>query len=158
MPQLFLKRCFRVIQVGNIYIYILWKSMNIFSLGVEWSTYLQCLAPKMVKWLDPYGSTVRYEVMKLFTLYRVSIEDSNGWYWISMSTPLLERRQCWGTTILPRAGYRLGTYRTVDIFNFSLIADSAQTEYCTTFHCSSVCSCVRVSQAWHLTFLTYIKA
>ena len=22
------------------------------------------------------------------------------------------------------------------------IADSAQTEYCTTFHCSSVCSCV----------------
>ena len=143
MPQLFLKRCFRVIQVGNIYIYILWKSMNIFSLGVEWSTYLQCLAPKMVKWLDPYGSTVRYEVMKLFTLYRVSIEDSNGWYWISMSTPLLERRQCWGTTILPRAGYRLGTYRTVDIFNFSLIADSAQTEYCTTFHCSSVCSCVR---------------
>ena len=122
MPQLFLKRCFRVIQVGNIYIYILWKSMNIFSLGVEWSTYLQCLAPKMVKWLDPYGSTVRYEVMKLFTLYRVSIEDSNGWYWISMSTPLLERRQCWGTTILPRAGYRLGTYRTVDIFNFSLIS------------------------------------
>ena len=34
------------------------------------------------------------------------------------------------------------------------IADSAQTEYCTTFHCSSVCP----SQAWHLTFLAYIKA
>ena len=28
-------------------------------------------------------------------------------------------RQCWGKTILPRAGYRLGTYRTVDLFNFS---------------------------------------
>ena len=26
-------------------------------------------------------------------------------------TPLLERRKCWGKTILPRAGYRLGTYR-----------------------------------------------
>ena len=37
---------------------------------------------------------------------------------------------------------------------FLNIADSAQTEYCPTFHCSSV----RVSQAWHLTFLTYIKA
>ena len=34
-------------------------------------------------------------------------------------TPLLERRKCWGKTILPRAGYRLGTYRTMDIFNFS---------------------------------------
>ena len=34
------------------------------------------------------------------------------------------------------------------------IADSAQTEYCITFHCP----CVRSSQAWHLTFLTYIKA
>ena len=33
-----------------------------------------------------------------------------------------------------------------------LIADSAQTEYCTTFHCSSV----RLSQAWHTTFLTYV--
>ena len=33
------------------------------------------------------------------------------------------------------------------------IADSAQTEYCSTFHCSSV----RVSQAWHLTFLTYTR-
>ena len=32
-------------------------------------------------------------------------------------------------------------------------ADSAQTEYCTTFHYP----CVRL-QAWHLTFLTYIKA
>ena len=38
------------------------------------------------------------------------------------------------------------------------IADSAQTEYCTTFHCSSVCPSVRSPQAWHLTFLTYIKA
>ena len=38
------------------------------------------------------------------------------------------------------------------------IADSAQTEYCSTFHCSCVRPCVRVSQAWHLTFLTYIKA
>ena len=35
------------------------------------------------------------------------------------------------------------------------IADSAQTEYCSTFHCLCVCVCV---QAWHLTFLTYIKA
>ena len=35
------------------------------------------------------------------------------------STPLLAGRQYWGKTILPRAGYRLGTYRTVDIFNFS---------------------------------------
>ena len=34
-------------------------------------------------------------------------------------TPLLAGRQCWGKTILPRAGYGLGTYRTVDIFNFS---------------------------------------
>ena len=34
------------------------------------------------------------------------------------------------------------------------IADSAQTEYCSIFHCP----CVRPSQAWHLTFLTYIKA
>ena len=40
----------------------------------------------------------------------------------NVTTPLLERRQCWGKTILPRAGYRLGTYRTVDIFNFSLIS------------------------------------
>ena len=38
-----------------------------------------------------------------------------------------------------------------------LIADSVQTEYCPTF-LLSVCSCVRPSQAWHLTFLTYIKA
>ena len=37
-------------------------------------------------------------------------------------TPLLAGRQCWGKTILPRAGYRLGTYRIVDIFNFSLIS------------------------------------
>ena len=37
-------------------------------------------------------------------------------------TPLLERRKCWGKSILPRAGYRLDTYRTVDIFNFSLIS------------------------------------
>ena len=34
------------------------------------------------------------------------------------------------------------------------IADSVQTEYCSTFHCP----CVRSSQAWHFTFLTYIKA
>ena len=34
-------------------------------------------------------------------------------------TPLLDGRQCWGKSILPRAEYRLGTYRTVDIFNFS---------------------------------------
>ena len=34
-------------------------------------------------------------------------------------TPLHAGRQCWGKTILPRAGYGLGTYRTVDIFNFS---------------------------------------
>ena len=38
------------------------------------------------------------------------------------------------------------------------IADSAQTEYCSTFHCSCVRPSVRSSQAWHLTFLTYIKA
>ena len=38
------------------------------------------------------------------------------------------------------------------------IADSVQTEYCSTFHCSCVRPCVRVSQAWHLTILTYIKA
>ena len=37
----------------------------------------------------------------------------------SLASPLLELRQCWGKTILPRAGYGLGTYRTVDIFNFS---------------------------------------
>ena len=42
--------------------------------------------------------------------------------------------------------------------NPTIFADSAQTEYCTTFHCSCVRPCVRVSQAWHLTFLTYIKA
>ena len=41
---------------------------------------------------------------------------------IHLNTPLLDGRQCWGKTILPRAGYRLGTYRTVDIFNFSLIS------------------------------------
>ena len=34
-------------------------------------------------------------------------------------TPSLVGRQCWGKTILPGAGYGLGTYRTVDIFNFS---------------------------------------
>ena len=34
-------------------------------------------------------------------------------------TPLLEWRKCWGKSILPRAGYRLGAYSTVDIFNFS---------------------------------------
>ena len=39
----------------------------------------------------------------------------------------------------------------------NIFADSVQTEYCPTF-LLSVCSCVRVSQAWHLTFLTYIKA
>ena len=39
----------------------------------------------------------------------------------------------------------------------SSIADSVQTEYCPTF-LLSVRPCVRVSQAWHLTFLTYIKA
>ena len=36
-----------------------------------------------------------------------------------MGTPSLVGRQCWGKTILPGAGYGLGTYRTVDIFNFS---------------------------------------
>ena len=35
------------------------------------------------------------------------------------ATPLHAGRQCWGKTILPGAGYGLGTYRTVDIFNFS---------------------------------------
>ena len=40
-----------------------------------------------------------------------------GWF----GTPLHAGRQCWGKTILPGAGYGLGTYRTVDIFNFSLI-------------------------------------
>ena len=34
------------------------------------------------------------------------------------------------------------------------IADSAPTEFCTTFHCPCVCP----SQAWHFTFLTCIKA
>ena len=38
---------------------------------------------------------------------------------ISHHTPSLVGRQCWGKTILPGAGYGLGTYRTVDIFNFS---------------------------------------
>ena len=37
----------------------------------------------------------------------------------TQDTPLHAGRQCWGKTILPRAGYGLGTYRTVDIFNFS---------------------------------------
>ena len=37
----------------------------------------------------------------------------------AMLTPSLVGRQCWGKTILPGAGYGLGTYRTVDIFNFS---------------------------------------
>ena len=37
--------------------------------------------------------------------------------------------------------------------HFIHFADSAPTEYCTTFLLS-----VRSSQAWHLTFLTYIKA
>ena len=37
---------------------------------------------------------------------------------------------------------------------YQTFADSAQTEYCITFHCSSVCP----SQALHLTFLAYIKA
>ena len=41
---------------------------------------------------------------------------------ILLVTPLHAGRQCWGKTILPRAGYGLGTYRTVDIFNFSLIS------------------------------------
>ena len=38
---------------------------------------------------------------------------------VSNYTPLHAGRQCWGKTILPGAGYGLGTYRTVDIFNFS---------------------------------------
>ena len=37
----------------------------------------------------------------------------------TVTTPLHAGRQCWGKSILPRAGYGLGTYRTVDIFNFS---------------------------------------
>ena len=44
------------------------------------------------------------------------LEDSHFY------TPSLVGRQCWGKTILPGAGYGLGTYRTVDIFNFSLIS------------------------------------
>ena len=44
------------------------------------------------------------------------------WSSVSNYTPLHAGRQCWGKTILPRAGYGLGTYRTVDIFNFSLIS------------------------------------
>ena len=40
-------------------------------------------------------------------------------HFISLFTPLLERCKCWGKSILPRPGYGLGTYRTVDIFNFS---------------------------------------
>ena len=36
-----------------------------------------------------------------------------------VGTPSLVGRQCWGKSILPGAGYGLGTYRTVDIFNFS---------------------------------------
>ena len=39
-------------------------------------------------------------------------------YTVGLGTPLLERRKCWGKSILPRAGYRLGAYSTVDIFNF----------------------------------------
>ena len=39
----------------------------------------------------------------------------------------------------------------------SRIADSAQTEYCSTVPLS-VRPCVRVSQAWHLKFIAYIKA
>ena len=42
--------------------------------------------------------------------------------------------------------------------NKTVFADSVQTEYCSTFHCPSVCPSLRPSQAWHLTFLTYIKA
>ena len=38
---------------------------------------------------------------------------------IDLFTPLHAGRQCWGKTTLPGAGYGLGTYRTVDIFNFS---------------------------------------
>ena len=36
-----------------------------------------------------------------------------------LNTPLLERCKCWGKSILPRAGYRLDAYSTLDIFNFS---------------------------------------
>ena len=63
-------------------------------------------------WIDYGGFLGRspWHVWKEFELIRVVV------------TPLHAGRQCWGKTILPRAGYRLGTYRTVDIFNFSLIS------------------------------------
>ena len=58
------------------------------------------------------------------TTDRIEYNDTTS-QWILTSaksdTPLLERRKCWAKSILPRAGYRLGAYRTVDIFNFSLI-------------------------------------
>ena len=38
--------------------------------------------------------------------------------------------------------YIIATVATCTINNKILIADSAQTEYCSTFHCSSVPSCV----------------
>ena len=38
--------------------------------------------------------------------------------------------------------YIIATVATCTINNKILIADSAQTEYCSTFHCSSVRSCV----------------
>ena len=42
--------------------------------------------------LDPVGSTVRYEVMKLCTR---SIKDSNGWYLVALSQCKAETVNVW---------------------------------------------------------------
>ena len=62
------------------------------------------------------------------------------------------------TTKFDKITYWGKLFFSYPIIHMMVFADSAQTEYCSTFHCSCVRPCVRVSQAWHLTFLTYIKA
>ena len=61
--------------------------------------------------------------------------------------------ECWG---LGWISLVQESHNTLFCLQTCTIADSAQIEYCSTFHCPSVvrvCVC-QLSQAWHLTFLT----
>ena len=63
----------------------------------------------------PNASNFRISVLLIFAFVYFQF----SYFLYSSHTSLLERRKCWGKSILPRARYRLGAYSTVDIFNFS---------------------------------------
>ena len=93
------------------------KESNVEDWGKLTTTYnydptlIDGFTPRWIAQSTPEDGTVRLQ------LYFISCSFPLGGS--PLHTPLLERRKCWGKSILPRAGYRLGAYSTVDIFNFS---------------------------------------